>query len=109
MSLPADRLRIAYLHQYYNTPAGQPGSTRSYEFAKRMVQRGHEVDIITTAYKRSDSASPGGWQVPHRRRHTCSQTVGTLQRQNAVLETDSRICAICDLGGHPTPIYKGGS
>jgi len=40
-------MRINYLHQYFNTPQ-MPGSTRSYEFAKRLVAKGHEVNMITS-------------------------------------------------------------
>ena len=40
-------MRIAYIHQYYTT-RGMPGGTRSYEFARRLVARGHEVHVITT-------------------------------------------------------------
>jgi glycosyltransferase involved in cell wall biosynthesis len=40
-------MRIAYIHQYYLTPEVW-GGTRSYEFARRLAQRGHEVHILTT-------------------------------------------------------------
>jgi glycosyltransferase involved in cell wall biosynthesis len=40
-------VKIVYFHQYFNTPL-MGGSTRSYEFSKRLVNAGHEVDIITT-------------------------------------------------------------
>lgn len=40
------RMRIVYLHQYFNTPA-MPGGTRSYELARRLVARGHEVHMVT--------------------------------------------------------------
>lgn len=40
-------MRITYLHQYFNTPA-QSGGTRSYELARRLVARGHEVTMITS-------------------------------------------------------------
>ncbi|NRQ01171.1 glycosyltransferase family 4 protein [Marinobacterium sp. xm-d-530] len=40
-------MKIVYLHQYFNTPS-MGGSTRSYEFAKRLVAKGHEVHILTT-------------------------------------------------------------
>ncbi|MEZ4695929.1 MAG: glycosyltransferase family 4 protein [Rhodothermales bacterium] len=46
-------MRILYLHQYFVTP-DQPGATRSYEIARRLVRRGHQVDMITT------DTSPGG-------------------------------------------------
>ena len=40
-------MRITYLHQYFNTPTMQ-GSTRSYEMARRLVERGHEVRMVTS-------------------------------------------------------------
>lgn len=40
-------MRITYLHQYFNTPE-QSGGTRSYEFARRLVARGHAVTMITS-------------------------------------------------------------
>lgn len=43
----AGPLRITYLHQYFNNPS-MPGGTRSYEFARRLVARGHEVTMITS-------------------------------------------------------------
>jgi glycosyltransferase involved in cell wall biosynthesis len=41
-------MRILYLHQYFMTRAGV-GGTRSYEFARRFVARGHEVSMVTAA------------------------------------------------------------
>ncbi|BCJ40758.1 glycosyltransferase WbuB [Actinoplanes ianthinogenes] len=41
-------MRITYIHQYFKTP-GMAGGTRSYEFARRLVERGHEVHMITGA------------------------------------------------------------
>jgi len=43
-------MNILYLHQYFNTPS-MPGSTRSYEFAKRLVARGDTVHMITTNWQ----------------------------------------------------------
>jgi glycosyltransferase involved in cell wall biosynthesis len=40
-------MRITYLHQYFNTPS-MSGGTRSYEMARRLVARGHEVNLITS-------------------------------------------------------------
>lgn len=40
-------MRITYLHQYFNTHE-MPGSTRSFELARRLVDRGHEVNMITS-------------------------------------------------------------
>jgi glycosyltransferase involved in cell wall biosynthesis len=40
-------VRVVYVHQYFLTP-DMPGGTRSYEWARRLVQRGHEVHVVTT-------------------------------------------------------------
>lgn len=53
-------MRIAYLHQYYQS-RDESGGTRSYEFGRRLVERGHEVHVIT-----SDRHTPRAgrrWQV----------------------------------------------
>jgi glycosyltransferase involved in cell wall biosynthesis len=46
-------MRILYLHQYFMTRAGV-GGTRSYEFARRFVARGHEVSMVTAAFSPED-------------------------------------------------------
>lgn len=53
-------MKVIYLHQYFNTPA-MKGGTRSYEMARRMVARGHEVHMITT--RRDNEGTPGEWTV----------------------------------------------
>lgn len=40
-------MKVVYLHQYFNT-ADVAGGTRSYEFARRLVRRGHEVHVVTS-------------------------------------------------------------
>lgn len=40
-------MEIIYLHQYFNTPSMQ-GGTRSYEMARRLVERGHRVCMVTS-------------------------------------------------------------
>lgn len=45
--LMSSNMRIVYLHQYFNVPSDS-GGTRSYEFARRMVGRGHEVHVLTS-------------------------------------------------------------
>jgi len=42
-------MRILYLHQYFSTRSGTSGS-RSYEFSKFLVTRGHDVILITSSY-----------------------------------------------------------
>jgi glycosyltransferase involved in cell wall biosynthesis len=52
-------VRILYLHQYFNTPA-MSGATRSYEMARRMVEWGHSVELLTA---RRSGSGRGGWSV----------------------------------------------
>jgi glycosyltransferase involved in cell wall biosynthesis len=40
-------MRITYIHQYFNSPSLM-GGTRSYEMARRFVEAGHSVDLIST-------------------------------------------------------------
>lgn len=40
-------MRILYFHQYFNTPK-MAGGTRSYEMARRLLQAGHDVQMITS-------------------------------------------------------------
>ncbi|MET0511126.1 MAG: glycosyltransferase family 4 protein [Thermoleophilaceae bacterium] len=44
-------MRILYLHQFFITRAGV-GGTRSYEFARRFVTRGHQVRMVTAGQGR---------------------------------------------------------
>lgn len=53
-------MKIIYLHQYFNTTQ-VAGSTRSYEFARRLVRDGHEVHLITS--NREASAASKTWDV----------------------------------------------
>ncbi len=55
-------MRIIYLHQYFNTPAME-GSTRSYEMARRLVERGHEVELVTTFRDRGINSSKQWYQT----------------------------------------------
>ena len=43
-------MNILYLHQYFNTPS-MPGSTRSYEFARRLVSRGDTIHMVTSDWQ----------------------------------------------------------
>jgi glycosyltransferase involved in cell wall biosynthesis len=57
-------MKILYLHQYFVNPDGA-GGTRSYEFARRLVQRGHEVTMVTSsAAMKPEFASPD--RITHR-------------------------------------------
>lgn len=51
-------MKILYLHQHFTTPEGA-GGTRSYEFARRLVQRGHEVVMVCGSYSGGDTGLKG--------------------------------------------------
>ncbi|MFA5256668.1 MAG: glycosyltransferase family 4 protein [Opitutales bacterium] len=56
-------MHILYLHQYFQTPSkGVVGvaGTRSYEFAKRFVEAGHRVSMLTTCTNPPADA-PNSW------------------------------------------------
>lgn len=38
-------MKILYFHQHFSTPSGKTG-TRSYEFAKKLIERGHKVTMV---------------------------------------------------------------
>ena len=40
-------MRVLYVHQYFCTRQGRSG-TRSYEFARHLVRRGHQVTMLTS-------------------------------------------------------------
>ena len=40
-------MNILYIHQYFNTPE-EPGGTRSYWISRELVNRGHNVTVITS-------------------------------------------------------------
>lgn len=43
-------MRILYIHQYFITP-NEAGGTRSYWFAKELVEKGHQVIMLTSRSK----------------------------------------------------------
>lgn len=53
-------MRILYLHQYFNLPS-DPGGTRSYEMARRLVAAGHHIYMITSDHH--GKSKEKGWQV----------------------------------------------
>jgi glycosyltransferase involved in cell wall biosynthesis len=46
-------MKILYFYQYFTTPKGAWG-TRVYEFARRWVEAGDEVTVVTSVYDKSD-------------------------------------------------------
>jgi len=54
-------VNVLYLHQYFATPKSNAG-TRSYEMAKRLLLKGHNVTFVTTsAYLSKDYSLKNGW------------------------------------------------
>lgn len=45
-------MRVLYFHQHFTTPDGA-GGTRSYEFARALIQRGHQVTMVCGRHDRS--------------------------------------------------------
>lgn len=48
-------MRILYFHQHFTTPAGTSG-TRSYEFARALIARGHRVTMFCGQYESASLA-----------------------------------------------------
>ena len=42
-------MRVLYFHQHFSTPNGSVG-TRSYEMARRLIARGHQVTMVCGSY-----------------------------------------------------------
>jgi glycosyltransferase involved in cell wall biosynthesis len=53
------KMKILYLHQYFNTPK-MSGGVRSYVFASRLVKAGHEVHMVTSDRNVEDEQP--GWR-----------------------------------------------
>ena len=55
-------MRITYIHQYFNRPT-EAGGTRSYEFARRLVAAGHQVNMLTTSRDTAGASEDGKWHL----------------------------------------------
>jgi glycosyltransferase involved in cell wall biosynthesis len=42
-------MHVLYVHQHFSTPDGSTG-TRSYEFSKKLIERGHQVTVLCGSY-----------------------------------------------------------
>lgn len=58
-------MKLLYIHQYFSTPCGSTG-TRSYEFARRLVARGHDVTILCSASSGSITGLSGRYRFGYR-------------------------------------------
>ena len=55
----AEQMHVLYLHQYFATRKGMTG-TRSYEFARHLVGKGHRVTMITSGRFNDEFPVPEG-------------------------------------------------
>jgi glycosyltransferase involved in cell wall biosynthesis len=55
-------MNIVYVHQHFSTTRGHTG-TRSYDFARLLVARGHRVTVVAGVYGAGDA-----WDIPPRER-----------------------------------------
>ncbi len=51
-------MHVLYFHQYFNTPRGA-GGTRSYEFARALIARGHRVTMVCVCEETDPLDLPG--------------------------------------------------
>lgn len=54
-------MKVLYFHQHFSTPQGSTG-IRSYEMARRLVARGHEVIMVCGSYGGGDTGLHGACQ-----------------------------------------------
>ena len=69
-------MKILYFHQHFTTPQGRSG-TRSYEMAKELVSRGHEVTIVCGSSRVGDT----GLDIPFKkgRREGIVEGIGVIE------------------------------
>jgi glycosyltransferase involved in cell wall biosynthesis len=58
-------MRLLYFHQHFTTPRGASG-TRSYEFARRLIARGHEVTMVCGSYGTGNTGLDGDFRKGRR-------------------------------------------
>ncbi|SHH77159.1 glycosyltransferase family 4 protein [Desulfofustis glycolicus] len=51
-------MHILYFHQYFNTPS-VAGGTRSYEMARKLIERGHRVTMVCARSGKGELPLPG--------------------------------------------------
>jgi glycosyltransferase involved in cell wall biosynthesis len=58
-------MKLLYFHQHFTTPKGASG-TRSYEFARRLIARGHTVTMVCGSYGAGDTGLSGEYRKGRR-------------------------------------------
>jgi len=59
-------MRVLYFHQHFSTPAGAAG-IRSYEMARALIARGHQVTMVCGSYSGGSSGLAGEFEHGRRR------------------------------------------
>lgn len=59
-------MHVLYIHQHFTTPSGSIG-TRSYEFARRLLEAGHSVTMVCGASGRSETTLDAPFERGRRR------------------------------------------
>jgi glycosyltransferase involved in cell wall biosynthesis len=60
-----NRMKVLYFHQYFSTRSGGTG-TRSYEFAKALVDAGHDVTMVCGSYGPANTGLEGKFRFGRR-------------------------------------------
>mgnify|MGYP000471007533 CR=1 FL=1 len=58
-------MKVLYFHQHFSTPQGSTG-TRSYEMARRLISRGHEVTMVCGSYGGGKTGLEGAFRKGYR-------------------------------------------
>ena len=53
-------MKVIYFHQHFSTPHGKTG-TRSYQFAKALIDKGHKVTVVCGSYDVADTGLKGNF------------------------------------------------
>lgn len=80
-------MRVLYFHQYFSTPRGAAG-TRSYEMARQLVKRGHEVLMVCGSAERGETGLTSAF-VDGRRRGMIAEGIEVLEFQLGYSNRDS--------------------
>jgi len=59
-------MKVLYLHQHFTTPSGSTG-TRSYEFSRALLKRGHSVTIVCGSHHLAKTGLTGDYKKHIRR------------------------------------------
>ena len=51
-------MKVLYFHQHFTTPS-VGGATRSYEFSRKLIERGHKVTLVCGETAKLDLPSAG--------------------------------------------------